>query len=44
MRETAKTFKHNVVWDSLYCAVTKMSMYMIPVVEILVLLFYCVND
>lgn len=36
-------FEHNVVWDSLYCALYKMSIHMIPLVEILImLLFYCV--
>lgn len=42
-KKTAKTFtEHNVVWDSLYCALDKMSIHMIPLVEILMLLFYCV--
>lgn len=35
--KTAKTFEHNVVWDSIV-ALTKMSIYMIPLVEILMLL------
>lgn len=35
-------FEHNVVWDSLHCALDNMSIHMIPLVEILMLLFYCV--
>lgn len=35
-------FEHNVVWDSLYCALDKVCIHMIPLVEILMLLFYCV--
>lgn len=39
-----QTCEHSVAWDSLYCALAKMSIYMIPLVEILMLLSYCVND